>query len=175
MKSFLIVCVLISLGSLSFAQTKERIPIPVLKESKRIDQLMDMVLSPNNQKVHSVTNYAAGTCFMITMDKIQDNYFTFEINKHTDTVTNTLINGMEVEKDYFGYFTYKKCKIFVWADAGFGNFFSKTGTKTTFDFVYLLGHPDSLGPAYTLAQWHYQYKDGHFSVEQIRVMPPGEN
>jgi hypothetical protein len=175
MKSFLFLFFL-SLGfSFCYGQSTEKIPIAVLKESKKIDQLMDMVLDPNNQKSHSVRRDVAGSCFMITLDKVRDNYFTFEINKHTDTVTNTLINGIEVEKDYFGYFTYKKYKIFVWADAGFGNFFSKTGTKTTFDFVYQLQHPDPLGNGYTLAQWHYQYKDGHFSVEQFHLMPPVGN
>ena len=177
MKFSLVIIVFVVLGSrFGFAQTHEKISIPVLKQSKMIDQLMDMILDPKNQKSHFVRSDVAGCCFMITLGKVQDNYFTFEINKHTDTVTNILINGMEVEKDYFGYFPYKKYKVFVWADAGFGNFFYKTGAKTTFDFVDQLQHPDPLGnEGYILAQWHYQYKDGHFSVEQFRLMLPGEN
>jgi hypothetical protein len=178
MKSFFSFLLLLSINlSFGYAQSREKIAIPVLKEDKRIDQLMDIVLNPKNEdKFERVKSPIDSSCFIIDFLKDGDNYFSIQIEKNTKPVTNILLNGMEIEKDHVGYFQYRKHKIFVWADVGFYDFFNKTSETKTFDFVYKLQNPDALGNEYFLAIWHYQYKNSHFSVEgPPRVMKLEKN
>ena len=48
MRYFLILALVFSSLSSSFGQSKDLVSLRVLKESKKIDQLMDIVLNPKN-------------------------------------------------------------------------------------------------------------------------------
>jgi len=176
MRSFFTTCILVCLGSsFAFAQT-EKIAIPILKESKMIDQLMDIILNPKNAQMQQSTENPQDVCYIIDLLKNNDKYFSLQIEKDTKPITNTLINGMAIETDNVGCFEYKKKIIFVWADKAFSNLFIKTQMKRTFGFVYKVQNPEPLGNEYFLDIWHYQYKNGHMSVEgPPRVELPGAN
>jgi hypothetical protein len=167
---------LLSLGfTFCYGQSTEKISIPVLKESKKIDQLMDIVLNPKNAGKSEGVENSANNCFMIDFLKDGNNNFSIEIDKTTKPITNILINGMEIEKDHVGYFQYRQYKIFVWADQGFYDFFNKTSVTKTFDFVYKLQNPEPLGNEYSLATWHYQYRNGKLVEGPPRVMQLEKN
>ncbi|MBS1524228.1 MAG: hypothetical protein JST19_01185 [Bacteroidetes bacterium] len=165
MRSSLIICLLVSLGSyVCFAQTTEKIPIPVLKESKKVDQLMDIVLDPNNADKFERSNNSTDSCFLIYFFKPGDNPYVFQIEKNTKAVTNTITNSL-VRNPGLGIFQYKNYKVFVIAGNGFYDFFNRTDQTATFDFIYKLQTPAPLENEHFLAIWHYQYENGKFSVE----------
>jgi len=176
MRSFFTACILVCLGSsFAFAQT-EKIGFPVLKESKQVDMLMDKILDPKNAQMQQSADNPSDVCYLIDLLKNDDKYFSLQIEKNTKPVTNTLLNGMALETDNVGCFEYKKKIIFVWADKSFSTLFAKTHEKKTFDFVYKIANPEPLGNEYFLDIWHYQYKNGHMSVEgPPRVELPGAN
>ncbi|MDB5136777.1 MAG: hypothetical protein JWP37_3380 [Mucilaginibacter sp.] len=148
----------------SYGQSKEPTPVVILKESKKIDQLMDIVLDPKNADEGDRDKTSTDSCFFIVSFKSPD-HFSFQIEKNTKPVTNMLANGF-VDNKGFGYFRYRNYKIFVFAVDGFYDFFYTTIERKTFDFVYKFKSPAPFDYQHYLAIWHYQYEKGHFSEER---------
>ncbi|HTD98654.1 MAG TPA: hypothetical protein VK668_05185 [Mucilaginibacter sp.] len=166
MKLLICTLLIIIVGfSTGYAQSTEKITVPVLKENNKIDKLMDLVLNPNNKDKFERTNNSTDSCFLIYFFKEKTGNYIFQIEKNTKLVTDTLVNLMASRKFNFGYFRYKKYKVFIWANDLFYDFFNKTSETITFDFVSKLPNPLSLGNEHYLAIWHYQYENGRFSVE----------
>lgn len=163
MKYFLILALVFSSFSLSFGQSKDLLSVPILKESKKINQLMDIVLDPKNADEYDRDKTSTDSCFFILLLK-SEGHISFQVEKKTKSVTNEIANRCIVSKN-FGCFLYKKYKIFVFAVNGFYDFFDTTDERRNFDFVYKLKSSELGNVEDYLAIWHYQYKDGNFSVE----------
>jgi hypothetical protein len=161
MKQFTILIVALLTGCFfAYGQSKAKPAIPVLKESKKVDQLMDLVLNSRDSKSGPVN-----TCYMIDILATGEKHFSLQIEKNTNTITDTLVNGISIGKDLFGCFIYKKQIVFVWADKSLTNLFVKTPGIRTFDFIHKLIDVQPPRGEYFLDIWHYQYANGEISEE----------
>lgn len=147
-----------------YSQSSKCIAVPILKESEKIDNLMDEVLNPKNAHRRD-TQASSDSCYWIYFFKANDtNHFIFQIEKNPKSVINVLINNT-ISNLNVGYFQYKKYKIFVEPDPGLYDFFNKTSRTQTFDFIYKLESTQPLGHSYYQDIWHYQYEGNRLSIE----------
>lgn len=164
MRLICITCILIYLNvSLGYAQN--RISVPVLKENKSIDKLMNIILDPKNPNKFVRSNNSTDSCFMLNFFKSGDNVFSFQIEKNTKAVIDTIINLRTYNHNNVGYFRYRNYKVFVYAMGSFYDFFKQTSDLATFDFINKTSGIYGLSDEYYLVMWHYQYANGRFSVE----------
>ena len=102
---------------------------------------------------------------MLEMLRWSDHEVSFQIIRNSQSVMNFRINKLEYAKANYGYFGFKGNKIFVWTKDNFTDFFTKTGTYQTFNFIYysndVKATDDELYP-HTL---HYKFTDGRLSPE----------
>jgi hypothetical protein len=168
MKSiFILLALAFLMVNFGYSQSHQNIPVPVLKESKKVDEFMDEVLDPKNAHKSRLTQTSSDSCFWIYFFKANndDHHFSFQIEKNSKSVVNVLINNTINTNPNVGYFQYKGYKIFVEPDGRLYDFFSKTKATQTFDFIYKLENQQPLANGYYLDIWHYQYKGNHLSIE----------
>ena len=161
-------------SNISYGQSQENIFIPALKEGKKIDALMDMILKAEKLSGPEDNNLLVDNCWRMEIRKIENNYISFQIVKNRKTVINYILNGMDADRINYGYFKYHGSQIFVLSSAGFHDFFAKPSQFATFSFIYKLG-VDGPRPSDDLLYervFHYKYADGHFSIEGP---PPSNN
>ncbi|MFI5160012.1 MAG: hypothetical protein ACHQHN_01990 [Sphingobacteriales bacterium] len=166
MKTYIIICALVCLGfNVAFGQASDKIPVHVVKENKAIDQLMDLVLNPKNPDGFERPNSSGDSCFMIAIFKSGDNVFSFQIERNSKSVTDTLVNLLTYNRANFGYFQYKNYKVFAYTKNDFYDFFKGTFDTVTFDFISRIKVTHTLSYGHYSGVWHYQYVNEKFSVE----------
>jgi hypothetical protein len=158
----------------SYGQSHVEIPIPVLKESKVIDSLMDVILNPNTKpNVWDGSKALQDSCIIISMIKENDSSFLFHISTTTKKNVNYSINFLAKKQTDFGYFQYKGTNVFVREFDHFNIFFAGTLNFGSLEFIYKLKEnyhelPDGLLPRGSKT-WSFEYKDGHFSQWYIKA------
>jgi hypothetical protein len=161
-------------SNISYGQSNVNMFVPALKESKKIDGLMDMILKAEMLSGPEDSHLLADNCWRMEIRKIEDNYISFQIVKNRKPVINYILNGLDVDRISYGCFQYRGSKIFVLSNTGFHDFFAKSPQFTTANFIYKLGNADRRPPNELLYEkvFHYKYADGHFSIEGP---PPSSN
>jgi hypothetical protein len=160
-----IVCFVREFG---YGQKIEKIPLPVLRESKRIDSLMDIVLNPSTPSDHTIGLPVNDEWLILYLRSFNNNYFYFGLGTETKPEVNFSVNIMIHDKATVGYFEYKHHKIFVWTNDAFYSLFRIASRYKSFDYIYKLNdlkHPPDKTSGWK--GWSYKYKDGHFSAEEI--------
>ena len=168
MKIFFAGCVfLLFLSSHCVAQLGQPITVPVLKEDKKIDGLMDMVFKDELAHGQIDKSLSADSCWFIELlHWNNDDNFSFQIVRNKKPVINFRINAIEHHKDNDGYFVYKGNVIFVWSrDNLFYNFFTKTDNYRMFNFIFYANGIKATREELYPNTMHYKYSDGRFSVE----------
>ncbi len=165
--SILCVVLVIFLGAGDcYAQTNQKISVPVLKESAKIDSLMDMILS--NLKTYNIpSKISKDSCWRIEIFKFKENATSFQIVENEKTVANYEVNQWVDGKVNYGYFQYRGYNIFVRTDSEFYNFLYKTQEEAIFSFIYKLNTSE---PRPSLERLYYnpihsKYEGGAFSGE----------
>jgi hypothetical protein len=161
---FLVICFD---SNISYGQSSKNIFVPVLRESKKVDALMDMILKEEKLSDPENKNLLADNCWRMEIRKIDGNYISFQVVKNRKPIINYILNGLDVERINYGYFKYRGSKIFVLTSAGFYDFFAKPSGVTTLNFIYKLGADTRRPPDDLLYErvFHYKYTDGHFLIE----------
>jgi hypothetical protein len=154
-------------SNILYGQSNENIFVPALKESKKIDALMDMVLKEEKLSGPENKNLLADNCWRMEIRKIDGNYISFQVVKNRKPIINYILNGLDADRIDYGYFNYRGSKVFVLTSAGFHDFFAKPSGSTTLSFIYKLGTDTRRPPDGLLYErvFHYKYSDGHFSIE----------
>lgn len=172
---YLFAIVLICAGlAKAYGQAKAPIPVPVFKEGKTIDSLIDMVLKLKQTKAfRSSVNSLIGNCMWLSVFKEKDpDSFVFQVEDFTRPAINKNINKAASQHLNYGYFQYKKVNIFVSTGNNLYGFLSETTQYQSFNFIYQLTNPkpiDPLGPHGGV--WIYRYQDGRFSNYTPVVIP----
>ncbi|MBS1530705.1 MAG: hypothetical protein JSU01_10380 [Bacteroidetes bacterium] len=158
----------------SFGQSKELLSIPVLKESKSIDSLLDIVLDPNT---HPNLGYNSkplqDSCLYVGSWRAPNAGIHFTFITGSIRQINYIINVWAEKKTLTGYFEYKKVKVFVPGYKNFREFFADAANVADLQFIYRLentkdGPPDGLIPQGS-RQWDFEYKAGRFSRWYIKA------
>ena len=154
-------------SNISYGQSNENISVPALKESKKIDALMDMILKAEKLSGPEDKTLLVDNCWRMEIRKIENNYISFQIVKNRKPVINYILNGLDVDRMNYGCFQYRGSKIFVLSSTGFRDFFARPPQLATFSFIYKLGAEVSRPSDELLYErvFHYKYTDGHFSIE----------
>jgi hypothetical protein len=172
---YLFAIVLICVGlTKGYGQAKKPIPVPVFKESKTVDSLLDIVLKSKQTKAfRNSVNSLIGNCMWLSAFKEKDpGSFVFQVEDFTRSAVNKNINKAASQHLNYGYFQYKKTNIFVSTGNDLYGFLNETAQSQSFNFIYQLTNPkpiDPLGPHGGL--WVYCYQNGHFSIYTPLVIP----
>ncbi len=123
---------------------------------------MDKILSLKKLEDHKTGKPSQDSCLSIFLIKSNDKYFSFQVEENTKSDINKIANlGAN-----FGYFQYKKYKVFVLTRDYFYDFFDKTTDILSFNFIYKTPNI-KYNPREEnyLNIWHYKYENGRFSEE----------
>jgi len=166
MKTFYLLLLLIfciAYSNNSCGQTIEKIQVPVLKDGKKIDDLLDIILKQKKRNTQSENKFQADSSLVIYILKFKD-YVSFGIAEKSNAVMNGIINKMFFYKANFGCFQYHQKNIFVWTKDQFYDFLVKTSDTRELDFIFKIGSYKQPADE-QIINWHYKYQDGHFSIE----------
>jgi hypothetical protein len=161
MKTFFTFLILIYLGlNFGYCQTKKLICLPVLKESIQIDSLIDFMLSnPQIVDVSDSLSKSKDDWIELFMNKPEGQTFEFFLDVESRTNMNININVITRDKSaLYGYFLYKRYKVFVWTLDHFDNFFAKTSENKSYKFIFKLKNPDSFDVPFPSREGRYTYK-----------------
>jgi hypothetical protein len=157
----------------TYGQPKKKIYVPVLKENKLLDSLLDLMFhyeglpAIGNEKL-SHSNYI----ILNISNMVVDNSYYFHLYTGADeksincSINNLVNNGTAVG---CGYLTYKKYKIFVWTNKNY-EFFKQKSRAKTFKFLYKVNCDDYLPNITHLSLLNYKYKNGIFSIDTLPPM-----
>ena len=151
----------------SYAQSAEKIPVPVLKESSKIDRMMDIVFDTVKRSSDTDIELSKDSCFRIEVRNMND-YISFQIVQNRQFAVNSFLNSVELNKiQNIGYFNYRGYKIFVWTEDNFHSFFDQTSEVKLFDTIYRLKKNTPQLPYKLLFpnSFHYKYQNGQLSIE----------
>jgi hypothetical protein len=152
----------------SYGQTTERIKIPLLKENKLIDDLLDSLLMHRampkiaNNELHG-SNY-----ILITIRKNSvDSSFSFSASTDEDEGINCVLSDpRNPGKHGFGYILYHRYTVFFRINETF-NLFDRTLKSMTFKVIHSPNCDDPLSMVTHLDIDYYLYKNGRLSVVVI--------
>jgi len=160
----------------SYGQAHEKISIPILKESSKIDSLIDLILDPGTApQFNSRGKPFKGRWIDIYFGAIHYKLVGFErreqlgfnLRTSSNFVINYYINDYVKRQVNFGYFKYRRYNILVHFESALPDFFRITEDTISFKYVYALGPNEPL-PIRLLVMppgtrvWVYDYTDGHF-------------
>jgi hypothetical protein len=147
-----------------FAQTGDKMPIPVLKEAQKIDRLMDLVFDQAKATANIDQKLLKDSCWIIEMFRNSRN-ISFQVICNSKPAINFRINLFESNGGKYGYFNYKGNNVFVWTQDTFGAFFMNTDYVKSFNFITYT--TDAKLPEHELYPYtlHYNYADGRFTAE----------
>jgi hypothetical protein len=160
MRVFLIVisiCLNIDFG---YSQAKEHIIIPHLKEDKKIDSLIDIILK--SKAYHSRVKLA-NECFLTgTLIKRNDNSLYLSLYIDSAQSANRFTNRMNRHYGNLGCFNYKGIYVILWSPDKFIGLFSNTGEFKVYGDIYKLTGNDLLNDSLGRKSWSYVYKNKRF-------------
>jgi len=119
------------------AQLGQPIPVPVLKEDKKVDDLMDKIFKNEQDSGQVDKSLLSDSCWVINMyrlDKGDD--FDVDLIRNSKSVINYRVCRYAYYKAKYGCFIYKGNKIFVWAKDEFGSLFTAASTYQKFNFIF---------------------------------------
>jgi len=164
MKTFyLILLVFCATFTRVYGQAGEKIPVPILKDNKNIDDLIEIILKQKKRGSEAETKFQTDSSLVVYVLKFKD-YFSFGVAEKSNAVMNGIINKMFFYKANFGYFNYKKNNIFVWTKDQFYDFLTLTPDVEKLDYIFKIGTYKQPAGEQTI-NWHYKYQNGHFSIE----------
>ena len=142
-----------------YGQTKERMMIPSLKEDKKVDSLIDLILKskPYINRPRSLKN-----CFLTgVMVKRNDHSLYISLQLNDIKSVNRFVNSAEHRRGSLGCFIYKSHDTFLWTADKFKDLFSNTGAFTVFFDIYKSKSPSIWDGSFKDNSWHYLYKNNH--------------
>jgi len=165
MKIFWTLLILVLLSSkYGYSQADEKIAIPVLKETQKIDEFMQTILKKEIMERQAEKQFLRDSCWLFEMIKIDDSHISLQLARSSKKGINLTVNKRARYKAKYGYFEYNGNNIFVWTTGDFGTLFTETGLTTTFAFIYPVkfstGENEPKG-----SFLHYQYHNGRFLPE----------
>jgi hypothetical protein len=147
------------------AQLSQLVAVPVLKEDKKIDDLMTIILKQDKASGGFDKNSLKDSCWMVEIFKWNADDVSFQIVKYSKSAMNFRINAFEHQKANYGYFNFKGSVVFVWTKDDFGNFFSATGAHQTFKFLFYSNDTPASQDGVYPKILHYKFVDGAFAIE----------
>ncbi len=160
----IVLFIVFSATACCFAQTGDKISIPILKEAPKIDRLMELVFDQVNAAGNVDKRLLKDSCWIIEMFRNSRNV-SFQVICNTKSAINFRVNLFESNGGKYGYFNYKGNHIFVWTQDTFGAFFEYTDYVKAFSFVTYT--TDAKLPEHQLYPYtlHYNYADGRFTTD----------
>ena len=161
MKYLIIIVLLYGSISCCQAQAKGTVVVPVFKESKAIDNLIDIINAKTAQQKKPVKgNYM----LMLFFKQKNQNAFIFQVEESAAPFANRAVGDLTAPGYNYGYFEYKNKKVIVSTSDRLYNFFSKTARNKTINYIQNLPKKDPNDTTDATDTWLYRYKNGQFSV-----------
>jgi len=169
MKVFLFACLSSFIVNVCLAQIDEqRIPIAILKENSKIDDLMKMALKDEPRLGRANKPTLRDSCWFLEMNRPNNGKVVyFQIMPGKKSAINYYINDLERRKQRYGFFTYGKYLVFVNLESGFPDFFTNTGSARTFDFLSFGNNASVLQADLYDHFMHYQFINNRMSQEGL--------
>jgi len=169
MKMFLFTCLSSIILNICLAQNDgQRIPIAVLKESGKIDDLMKLVLKDEPRLGRANKPTLRDSCWFLEMNRPNGSKkLYFQIMPGKKSTINYYINDLERRKQRYGVFTYLKHLVFVDLESESGDFFTNIDSTRTFGFLFFGNNVNVLQADLYDHFMRYQFIGGRVSEEDL--------
>lgn len=157
MKYLLIIGLIYSGITSCYGQAKGTVVLPVFKEGKAIDNLIDIIKTKPYPQGND--NYI----LMLFFKQKDKNGFIFQIEQSALPFANRSVFDLAAPGFNYGYFEYQNKKVFFSTGGKLNDFFTKTAQNKTINFINNPPKTDPRDPADPQHTQLYIYKNGHFS------------